>query len=52
MTHEYFKFQNHQLVPYNDFMVQVIGVRPIGVDESGEMDRVQGEIGRKIKTRS
>ena len=52
MTHEYFKFQNHQLVPYNDVMVQVIGVRPIGVDESGEMDRVQGETGRKIKTRS
>ena len=33
-------------MPYNDehdVMVQVIGVRPIGVDESGEMKRVQGE---------
>ena len=43
MTHEYFKFQNHHLVPYYDeydVMVQVIGVRPIGVDESGEMKRV------------
>ena len=49
------KFQNLHLVPYydeHDVMVQVIGVRPIGVDESGEMDRVQRETGRKIKTRS
>ena len=55
MTHEYFKFQNHHLVPYydeHDVMVQVIGVRPIGVDESGEMKRLQGETGRKIETRS
>ena len=43
MTHEYFKFQNHQLVPYYDEHDVMVQVRPIAVDESGEMKRVQGE---------